>query len=285
MKKIYDLFRKMPLLTGIVGVALLTVATRGIDTGRTIGFAGMMLRIILAFAAMAFVALISGNKVFKRTGNKTGYGILRGLPVLIFPFFPMISNFVKHFSAHDSLVDKWPLTLLIMLVELIFVGIFEEMCFRALVHDAILYTFRDKKGVFVAIALISSFVFGVVHILGTEIGSPLDFAQAALKTITTAMGGFIFLIIYWKTGNIWACAIIHALMDIISTLSDTIFSAGGAEVNYVMNKEMEFNGISINMGWAAVVFYIFQLIFNAIIILTMIKTLKSVDFEKIRREW
>lgn len=44
MKKIYDLFRKMPLLTGIVGVALLTVATRGIDTGRTIGFAGMMLR-------------------------------------------------------------------------------------------------------------------------------------------------------------------------------------------------------------------------------------------------
>lgn len=50
-----------------------------------------------------------------------------------------------------------------------FVGLFEELTYRALINDAILYQYREKKGVFVAIAIVSSFIFGIIHILGADI--------------------------------------------------------------------------------------------------------------------
>ena len=46
-----------------------------------------------------------------------------------------------------------------------FVGLFEEVAFRALINDAIVYQFRSFKHVFLLSAVLSSLIFGYVHVM------------------------------------------------------------------------------------------------------------------------
>ena len=155
-------------------------------------------------------------------------------------------------------------------------GFFEETLFRALINDAILYQFRNKKGVFVAISIISPFVFGLVHVLGADVHNLLTFLQAFLKIVSCAMAGFLFLVIYWKTHNIVVCAIVHGISDFLPMVIDALFPGGEEIESYVMEGSA---GVSQCLG------QVIQIILTIIAFLIMFKFIKSIDFKKIREEW
>ena len=121
------------------------------------------------------------------------------------------------------LVSDWQLILPITAVLLLFIGLFEELCFRVIINEALLYQFRNNKHIFLWIAIISSLLFGWVHVSGVSLDSPIVAAQAVLKILSSGLMGFGLLILYWKTRNFWAISIAHALNDAFPLIVARIF--------------------------------------------------------------
>ena len=277
MKKLYDISKKYPILVGIVGLLVIYLSfLHTPSTPSQNSYELSILKIILTIACTGFIALISGDKILVNSGNKTGYGLLIGIPIILINGSFGILSLILDISYGDVLAEGWLANLLLSALACLSIGFFEETLFRGLINDAILYQFRNKKGVFVAIAIISSFVFGIVHVLGSDVHSLLTFLQAFLKTISCALAGILFLSVYWKTHNIIVCAIIHALSDFIPSISFALFSKGEELDSYVMEGAA---------GWGQCAGQVIQIILSVIVILIMRKVIKSIDFKKIREEW
>ncbi len=137
---------------------------------------------------------------------------LKGLAVFLpcmaiavnnFPFIP--------FFTGEAYVEKDISGILMYAALCLSVGFFEEMAFRGCIFTAILGRF-DKRtfSVFLAIVL-SSAVFGVIHLL--------NIINGASPAATLLQVGYSFLIggmcsvILVKTQNIWYCVILHSVYN------------------------------------------------------------------------
>ena len=277
MKKLYDISQKYPIIVGIVGFMVIYLSfmhTPSIPDQSSYKLS--VLKIIITIACTGFIALISGDKILVNSSNRTGYGMLIGIPIIMINGSLGLAGLILDFFQKEPLADGWLINVLLLALSCLAIGFFEETLFRALINDAILYQFRDKKGVFVAIAIISSFIFGLVHVLGSDVHNLLTFLQAFLKTISCAMAGFLFLTVYWKTHNIIVCVILHAISDFIPSLSYALFAKGEELESYVMDG---MDGVAQCTG------QVVQIILSVIAFLIMFKFIKSIDFKKIREEW
>lgn len=285
MKACIRFLKKQPLLTGLICLVLSVVTVRLIDTYGGLSPKGMVIRMMLTVECAAFLYLISREKVFEHADNQTGYAVRKLSRLLILTAAMGALGLAQ--AVKDPLAENLPVRLAYSLTELLFVGLFEELCFRAVLNDALLYQFREKKGIFVWIAVLSSLIFGAVHVLGSDIGTGIALAQAVLKTIATALFGFALLIVYWKTHNIWACALIHAMDDFLLSVPEIVFrsSAPVEERQYVLEGVMQAGDEAFDIGFIAVGTYILQILFGVVIVLSLRKVLRSIDFEQIRREW
>lgn len=285
MKACIGFLKKQPLITGLICLVLSVVTVRMVDTYGGLSPQGMVIRMLLTVECAAFLFLISREKVFEHADNQTGYALRKLSRLLILPAVLGIMGLLQAFRNPPA--EHLGLRLAYSLTELLFVGLFEELCFRAVLNDAMLYRFREKKGIFVWIAVVSSLIFGAVHMLGSDVGSGMAIAQAVLKTIATALFGFAILIVYWKTHNIWACALIHSLNDLLTSFSDMIFPSAAAaeERQYVLEGVLQAGDETFDLGFIAVGTYLVQIVFGVVIVLSLRKVLKSIDFEQIRREW
>jgi membrane protease YdiL (CAAX protease family) len=285
MKQFYDLMKKVPLLPGILGVVFSIVFMKVVGAGySSVGVEGMLIRIALTLVTLLFLCLISGAKVFENSANETGYALKKLLPFLIYALIAGGLYFVVAINS-NPMKTGWPVILIIVLVEMLFVGLFEELTYRALINDAILYQYREKKGVFVAIAVVSCCVFGIIHVIGADVSTPLAFGQAAMKTINCGLWGFSFLVIYWKTHNIWAGALAHAFYDACTVFTRYVVEGQEAAGGYVMEGNIEAEGVAISKGVVALGVGMIEFVFMLILTIVMIKVLKSIDFKKIREEW
>ena len=277
MKKLYDISKKYPIIVGIVGFMVIYLSFMHTpSTPDQSSYKLSVLKIIITIACTGFIALISGDKILVNSSNRTGYGMLIGIPILMINGSLGLVGLILDFFQKEPLADGWLINVLLLALSCLAIGFFEETLFRALINDAILYQFRDKKGVFVAIAIISSFIFGLVHVLGSDVHNLLTFLQAFLKTISCAMAGFLFLTVYWKTHNIIVCVILHAISDFIPSLSYALFAKGEELESYVMDG---MDGVAQCTG------QVVQIILSVIAFLIMFKFIKSIDFKKIREEW
>ena len=276
MRKVIDFLKKHPVITGVVGVVIGVAATKvyEMDTVGKIAF----LRIIFTMAMSMFIYLISGVKSFEKCHTTTGYvvrwGLLTIIPELLL-LFGLVFSFI---SGKSAIIEGWQVRVPLAVITCIFVGLFEELTFRVTIGDALLYGFRNNKHVFIWIAIISSLVFGSVHVITGSIFNSSDaMISAILKTLSAGIGGFCWLILYWKTRNVWGIALVHALCDFPSffnsALTETKVSIGGAD-NYT------------GLGGAGIGIYLFQIacsVFAAVILWK--KVGKTIDFEEIRRDW
>ena len=286
MKKLYDLSKKYPILAGIVGFFIIYFSFLNTPAAQDQNsYKEAVLRFILTIACTAFIALISGDKILVNSSNKTAYGILMGIPlIMVNAVFGLLDLFL-HLKDSDPLVQGWLPKILLSAVFYLSLGFFEETLFRALINDAILYQFRNKRGVFVAIALISSFTFGIFHVWGSDIHNLTTFAQAFLKTISCALAGFLFLTVYWKTRNIVACAIIHGICDYSTVLTMDLFTGDKEVEGYVMEGATDIGEFTVDNGVAQCFTYVIQIILLIIALLIMLRFIKTIDFKKIREEW
>ena len=89
------------------------------------------------------------------------------------------------------------------------IGYVEELLFRGFLFRALL----KKDGVCPAV-IISAVTFGIGHIVNLLAG------QASLETLLQIFfaiaWGFIFTLVFLKSGSLWPCIIAHAAIDVLS---------------------------------------------------------------------
>ena len=276
MRKVIDFMKGYPLFTGIIGV-IIGVATTKIIVPDTIGKIALM-RIILTMAMSMFVYLISKEKSFENCHKTTGYVFKWGLLTIIPELVLFLGFIIILVSGEGAVVAGWPTRVLFAVCACVFVGLFEELTFRVTINDALLYRFRNNKHIFIWIAIISSIIFGAVHVIsGSIFASPSALGMAILKVLSSGLCGLCWLIMYWKTRNIWGIALIHALCDFTtflqSALTEAHVSIGGAG-NYTGASG---SGLGV---------YLFQIVFSIVaVIILWNKVGKTIDFDEIRKTW
>ena len=225
-----------------------------------------------------FFILIAGEKAFKRKEKTTGYVLKMSIGVFVFAGVLFGLGILSCVANGQVLAKDWPLQTVLLSVALIGVGFFEELAFRAVLSDGIIYQFRNKKWVFAVSAIVSSLLFGYVHVLGDDASTPIALAQIIMKTVSTGLWGMGLLFLYWKTHKIWACGISHGIYDFLLMAKDALFVGEDKQThNYV--HEGFLGGMSIGL-------YVFQTIVMIIILLIFWKTVvKKIDFEVMRKNW
>ena len=273
MKKCIELLKNSPIITGVIG---LIVAFGGMkllksaDGGLLKMFA---LRTVLFLSLCVFLYLISREKSFEHCHKTTGYVVKWSLLTMIY----YIIMLPIHLLMGEQVASDWPVKLILSIFLCISVGLYEETAYRVLINDAILYKFRNSKYVFVWIALISSLFFGTIHVVGAGFPSGSAIVSAILKIIQTGLIGFCFLVLYWKTRNIWGIAVGHAIFDGLSVVPAAFFD----DTSDIGSADMYVN--SGGVGIASLLVLIVLLGIAALIIWK--KVGKTIDFEEIRRTW
>ena len=171
---------------------------------------GIDMTVTRALGGIVFLTILTylGYRVLNPVKRPFARALLFTLPALAvavnnLPIYPIASGMAK------VTAPLWQVLLLAL--ECLMVGLFEEVCFRGVIFLGFLEKRRaTKKGQFLAI-IYSSAVFGVVHLLNIFLGSS---PVAVLMQI-----GYSFLIgamcavVLMKTANIWLCTIVHATFN------------------------------------------------------------------------
>lgn len=169
----------------------------------------------------AIVAILLLFIIKNKLTAKYGFTKVTNSRRLLF-FIPMILlcsvNLWRGLEMHYA-----PLQQVIAVINMALVGLVEELIFRGLLYKAI-----EKENVKRAI-IISAVTFGVGHIINLLTG------QANLDTILQVFYaiaiGFALVMMFYRSGSILPCIIVHSVIDITSKFSNQQFEAQ-AEARY-----------------------------------------------------
>ena len=212
MKK---LFEKKPVLFAVLWIALycaVTIPIRG-----QFGDGSLWSLVGLAAVALALVVVSSAIPLWKKLGVAVRPQNLR----LCLYFLPMwlltTGNLWDGFLPHYSGASLW-----YALGSMALVGFVEEMIFRGFLFRALL----KKDGPKVAV-IVSAVTFGIGHIVNILAG--MDLAENLIMVVFAIAWGFVFTMVYYKSGSLFPCIIAHAVVDVLSMLSRE--TAWGATAN------------------------------------------------------
>ena len=281
-----DFLKKHPLITGLAGVLFTGLSARYLGPRMVGNLEAGVFRLALALSAAVFLYLISGEKAFEKSNNKTGYAILVLLPTLLFPFVAFVVLIIRGITAKSALAENWPLNILILAFGFLCAGLLEEVTSRGIINDSILYRFRNSKistrNLFITIAVTDVLVFGAIHIIGSDLSTPLAIGLGILKTLGSGIGALPYLLMYWKTRNLWAIAIMHGLYDFLLKFGSELFRQADSKVS----NTQDYAGVTGSDVPAIIILQLILIVIDIVICIWIWKKhMKDVDFENIRRTW
>lgn len=195
-----EIFGIEPLFGKISDEALET----GINTTLTRFIGGAVFLTLIAY---------SGFKILSPVKKPFFASVLFCLPA-----FAVAVNNLPIYSLLKGLayVTSPPWRVLLLALECMAVGLFEETCFRGFVFVSFLEKRRGTKwGQFMAIVL-SSAVFALVHLFNLFLGaSPV---AVILQLGYSFLIGAMCAVMLMKTANIWLCVIAHGVFNFCGAL-------------------------------------------------------------------
>ena len=202
MKKLYE---KKPVLFAVLFIVLYCAVTIPIRGEFGDGSIQSVLGLTAVAAAIAVVSSLI--PLWKRLGVSDKPQNVR----LCLYFLPMIllafGNVWDGFSMHYNGVALW-----YAIVSMMLVGFVEEMIFRAFLFRALL----KKDGPRVAV-IVSAVTFGIGHIVNLLAGIPT--AENLMMVVFAVAWGFVFTMVYYKSGSLLLCILIHAVVDVLSMVA------------------------------------------------------------------
>ena len=123
------------------------------------------------------------------------------LPLLIIPAIQLLAF---DLGTHDTVM------IVVIIEAAIAAGFTEEALFRGVILRAL-----EPIGLFAA-AVLSSVLFGVVHLVNLVAGA--DLLLTVDQVVSAGALGFAFAAVVLVTGRIWPVIVIHAGMDILGML-------------------------------------------------------------------
>ena len=106
------------------------------------------------------------------------------------------------------------------LIGMTSVGVAEEFLFRGVIAQTLLEHFgTSRAGVWKA-CLLSGVLFGAAHLSNLIGSAPLG---VLMQCVFAASLGTLYTAVYYRTGNLWVTAFLHAGMDITSMLAGGLY--------------------------------------------------------------
>ena len=211
----------------ICGIAMLVLELAKFDYSANEIVSDIINMIITrALGSVMFIILVLrlGYRVTNPLKKPLGKSLLFILPCLLvvvnnLPIIALITG--------NAYLKYPPATVLLFAIECLFVGMFEELAFRGAFFLMILEGRRKTKRQIFISTVLSSAVFGGVHLL--------NLLQGAGPGAVILQVGYSFLIggmcavVLLKTKNIWLCVLLHAIYNFCGTLVPTLgdFKSGG----------------------------------------------------------
>ena len=165
--------------------------------------------LLFAAVVVAIIFIIKKKSLLSFDRDCLVSGLKAGSPVIIYSIVLILFS-LGELSKH-TLVKGWEIVLFILFNLLI--GIAEEGLFRGVVQELVLDAFATKTRKQLALGIfVSSALFGSAHFFNLFKGaSP---GAVLIQALTATAAGMLFGAICVRSGrNIWAGAIIHAIMD------------------------------------------------------------------------
>lgn len=221
-KKKRELSRKIAMILTFIGIAVLLYFEVGkpvLSEDETLQRLYNMV-ITRGVGAVVFFAILVnlGYKVLNPIRKHFGKALLFCIPAALvvvnnMPILSMIWG--DAYFVHGE-----PWYILWFALECLAIGLFEEAAFRGVALLLIAEKRRTtKKGLFMSIVL-SSAVFGVIHLANILAGASPGavFLQIGYSFLIGAMCS----VILFKTANLWLCVLLHAVYDFSGNLMPTL---------------------------------------------------------------
>lgn len=198
------LYQKNELTFAIIWIVIYVVAMSLTDM-----FSAMIgiEKVLTAPIAIGISVFLIVWIIKKGLGEK--YGLTKGkIDIVRYLFFiPLILMVSVNFWGGVAL-NFSPLETVLFVISMLGVGFMEEIIFRGFLFKALL-----KDNLKMAI-IISSVTFGIGHVINLINGA--DLVPTLLQICYAIAGGFMFTIIFYKSGTLIPCIVAHSLINATS---------------------------------------------------------------------
>lgn len=211
MKKLYDKNELTFAILWIIVYCAVSIPIRG-----ELGDESIIMTLGLAVIAGGILAFVKGNHLEEKYGltkwKGDGKDYLFFIPMLIL----MTGNLWGGVGAAYSGAAQ-----VFAVISMLLVGFVEEMIFRGFLFRSLLK--RDSAPVAITISAVT---FGIGHIVNLLAGQ--GGMESLIQVIFAVAWGFIFTLVYYKSGSLWVCIAVHGMVDVFSK-----FAAPGGSSDYV----------------------------------------------------
>ncbi|HHB0225220.1 CPBP family intramembrane glutamic endopeptidase [Staphylococcus aureus] len=137
---------------------------------------------------------------------------LKGLYLGKWLILIIIANALSALKVFDS-INFTAGTIFLLLASNFMIAFFEEVLTRGIIFNQLLKEYSVTKA-----ALLSSVIFGVVHLINLT-HNP-DFVGVLTQVIYTFFIGVLFAAVYYATKNLWSAIFLHFILDLSSGLQE-----------------------------------------------------------------
>ncbi len=261
--------RKYPLLVAIIALAIGFCGIQYLPYDGDSVMQMTLVRVLLSAILIGIMILMGSKKIFANVKDGFGFSLRSCIYFLIIAALPGIISIITAITK-NNIPDNWLMSELSYFILALSVGIFEEGLFRGIVLNSTLRkTGKTRKGIWAAI-IISSFIFGVFHVVGYIFGGSYDLIgilQTIGKILQTGIFGVLLCALFLKTRNFWGIALAHALNDFLA-FQALIFGQNASVGNYVKSGDA---------GVTSLIMYAVMLVLYIPVLIKAIKTMKQVN--------
>ena len=167
---------------------------------------------IAAVILIVVIIFIFGHKyVFTEKKEKFWPSLVVGLPFVVFATVNLVFSIpeLKTFNV-NNFVSLFFLTL--------FVGVYEELLCRGWLQNAFVRSHNTSRGKVIVSIILSSLVFGAMHITNALAGQSLF--ETLMQVLQATAMGFYLGSVYYRTRNIYGVMFMHFYWDLAVMFRD-----------------------------------------------------------------
>lgn len=176
------------------------------------------------FALVFIVLLMFASKTAGAITRK-GSGLVHAAQVGAYPLVLIcmvgMSMFTLGRESGNSLQPAY--LIVIYFLGMLSIGLVEEFAFRAIIGDALIARYGTSYGGTWKATIIGGIIFGIAHMSNLFSANPLG---VLIQVAVAAVLGMLFSAIYYRTGNLWICVLLHAGLDGASLLESGLYGVG-----------------------------------------------------------
>lgn len=206
LKRLYD---KRAVLFAVLWIVAYCVLMSAGDM--LSGLVGVEKSLTLPIALLMSIALflfLYKNRLLKDYGfgrpTKAHGTMLFYIPLLLM----LGTNLIYGVTLNYSVIET-----VLYILTMLAVGFLEEVIFRGLLFEAM------RKDSLKAAVVVSSVTFGIGHIINLINGSGAELLPKLLQVVYATAAGFMFVMIYLRSGSILPCIIAHGMFNALSAFS------------------------------------------------------------------